>query len=272
MVRRRLGLFTDPSLPVLLFGHRGYSALAPENTLAAFQLLVDRGIPGAELDVQLSRDEAPVVVHDFDLKRTTGMAARVHDVELSTIRSLDAGSWFAPEFRGQGVPLLDEVLGRFGRRLYFDVELKWDRGEKNGLEERVIEVIRRHGLQDRCLLSSFNPLCILRARRLAPEIPTAHIWSHGRELPFILRHGEAALLAPAPLAKPEGARLRGWNAALLRLLGSRLVAWGVEEPEEALRLLRLGVRGLISNDPGRLKEALDYPRAVRIRPGRSARA
>ena len=189
-------------------------------------MLVDRGIPGAELDAQLSRDGVPVVVHDFNLKRTTGLAARVRDVELSAIRELDAGGWFAPEFRGQKVPLLEEVLARFGRRLYFDVELKWDRRKGNGLEERVIELIRRHGLEDRCLLSSFNPFCILRARRLAPELPTAHIWSNTPELPFILRHGEAALLAPGPLAKPEGARIRAWNAALLRLLGSRLRGLG----------------------------------------------
>jgi len=241
---------------VLLFGHRGYSALAPENTLAAFQLLADRGIPGAELDAQLSRDGVPVVIHDFDLKRTAGLDSRVRDVELSEMRGLDAGGWFSPEFRGQKVPLLDEVLARFGRRLYFDVELKWDRRKGNGLEERVIEVIRRHGLEERCLLSSFNPFCILRARRLAPEMATAHIWSNTSELPFILRHGEAALFAPGPLAKPAGAGLRAWNAALLRLLGSRVVAWGVEEPEEARRLLRLGVRGLISNDPGRLTGVL----------------
>ena len=259
MACRRRGLFSDPGLPVLLFGHRGYSALAPENTLAAFQLLVDRGIPGAELDAQLSRDGVPVVVHDFDLKRTTGLAARVRDVEASAIRGLDAGRWFSPEFRGEKVPLLEEVLARFGRRLYFDVELKWDRRAGNGLEERVIGLIRRHGLEERCLLSSFNPFCILRARRLAPELPTAHIWYRGRELPFILRHGEAALLAPGPLAKPEGARIRAWNAALLRRLGGRLVAWGVEEPEEARRLVRLGVRGLISNDPGRLRGALPAP-------------
>ena len=253
------GLFTDPRAPVLLFGHRGYSALAPENTLAAFGALTERGIPGAELDVQLSRDGEPVVIHDFTLMRTAGLQARVRDTPLAEIRALDAGGWYGTGFRGQKVPLLEEVFAEYGRRLYFDVELKWDSKPGNGLEEKVVAAIRRHGLAERCLLSSFNPYCILRARRLAPELPTAHIWTDSSELPFLLRHGGAALVLPGPLAKPEGIRIRAWNSGLLRLLGSRLVAWTVDDPQEARRLLRLGVRGLISNDPGRLKAAGLFP-------------
>jgi glycerophosphoryl diester phosphodiesterase len=254
-LRRRSGLFADPRGPLLLFGHRGYSALAPENTLAAFQALVDHGIPGAELDVQLSRDGVPVVIHDFSLARTAGLQARVRDTPLAAIRELDAGQWRGQEFRGQKVPLLEEVFDAFGGRLYFDVELKLASKAGNGLEQKVVEAIRRHGLQDRCLLSSFNPFCLLRARRLAPELPTAHIWDHSPELPGLLRHGAAAVLLPGPLAKPQSRRIRAWNAALFRLLGSRLLAWTVDDPEEARRLLELGVRGLISNDPGRLKQA-----------------
>ncbi len=254
-MRGRDGLFTDPRGPLLLLGHRGYSALAPENTLAAFQALVQRGIPGAELDVQLSRDGAPVVIHDFSLARTAGLEARVQDTPLQAIRELDAGQWRGAEFRGQKVPLLEEVFAAFGSNLYFDVELKWGGKAGNGLEQKVVALIRRHGLQGRCLLSSFNPYCLLRARRLAPELPTAHIWADSPELPPLLRLGAAAVLLPGPLAKPQGRSVRAWNAALFRLLGSRLLAWTVDDPLEARRLLGLGVRGLISNDPGRLKAA-----------------
>ena len=262
-MRRRSGLFADPRGALLLFGHRGYSALAPENTLAAFQALVDHDIPGAELDVQLSRDGVPVVIHDRSLARTAGLEARVQDTPLEAIRELDAGQWRGPEFRGQKVPLLEEVFDAFADRLYFDVELKWDSKAGNGLEQKVVEMIRRHGLESRCLLSSFNPYCLLRARRLAPELPTAHIWADTPELPPLLRHGAAAVLLPGPMAKPQGGRIRAWNAALFRLLGSSLLAWTVDDPAEGRRLLALGVRGLISNDPGRLKAAGLFERSLR---------
>jgi glycerophosphoryl diester phosphodiesterase len=240
---------------LLLFGHRGYSALAPENTLAAFQALVDRGIPGVELDVQLSSDGYPVVIHDWSLARTAGLQAKVRDTPLEAIRELDAGQWRGAEFRGQKVPLLEEVFAAYADRLYFDVELKCNSKDGSGMEQKVVAMVRRHGLEGRCLLSSFNPYCILRVRRLAPELPTAHIWSDSPELPALLRRGAAAVLRPGPLAKPEAKRIRAWNTALFRLLGSRLLAWTVDDPQEARRLLELGVRGLISNDPGRLRNA-----------------
>ncbi len=240
----------------LLFGHRGLSAAAPENTLAAFQLLIDRGIPGAELDVQLSRDRHLVVLHDFGLLRTTGCAAQVRESELSAIRALDAGSWFSPRFRAERIPLLEEVFESCGERLYYDIELKWDRKEANGLEQELLACIRRHGLEARCLLSSFNPYCVRRLRSLAPELPAAHIWANNRALPFLLRHGEAGLLFPTPFIKPAADRITPLRALAYRLRGSRILAWTVDEEEEARRLLRLGVRGLISNDPVRLRDAL----------------
>jgi glycerophosphoryl diester phosphodiesterase len=248
-------LLEDGSRP-LLFGHRGYSAIAPENTLAAFQALLEHGIPGAELDVQLSRDGRLMVIHDFNLQRVTGLDAAVRESDSSAIRALDAGSWVAPQFRGQRVPLLEEVLASCGERLYYDIELKWDRKEANGLEEAVVACLRRHGLQRRCLLSSFNPYCIARLRRLTPQLPTAHIWTDSRELPFLLRHGEAGLLLPTPFIKPEAGRISPLRALTYRLLGSRMLAWTVDDGEEARRLLRLGVRGFISNDPGGLRGEL----------------
>jgi glycerophosphoryl diester phosphodiesterase len=253
--RRGSLLLADGRRP-LLFGHRGYCAAAPENTLAAFRALLEHGIPGAELDVQLTRDGKPAVTHDFNLRRVTGLDAAVRETDSSALRALDAGSWFAPRFRGERVPLLEEVLEACGERLYYDIELKWDRKEANGLEEVVVSCVRRHGLEGRSLFSSFNPYCIARLRRLAPELPAAHIWTNSRELPFLLRHGEAGLLLPTPFIKPEARRISPLRALTYRLLGSRMLAWTVDEEGEARRLLRLGVRGLISNDPVRLREAL----------------
>lgn len=248
-------LLADGRRP-LLFGHRGCSAAAPENTLAAFQALLDNGIAGAELDVQLTRDGELVVIHDFNLRRVTGHDAEVRETDYNAIRSLDAGSWFSPRFAGERVPRLSEVFETCGDRLYYDLELKWDRRRSNGLERKVVALIRRYGLEARCLVSSFNPFCIVRLRRLAPRLPSAHIWADRRELPFLLRHGEAGYLLPTPFIKPEASRITRLRAASYRLLGSRILAWTVNEEREAARLLGLGVHGLISDEPVRLRQAL----------------
>lgn len=242
---------------VLLFGHRGYSALAPENTLAAFSALLERDIPGVELDVRLSRDGKVMVIHDENLKRVTGVDARVDECTASRLRRLDAGGWFGDSFRGEKIPLLEEVFELLGDRLYYDVELKWDRRQGGGLEEAVIERIRGHGLSERCLISSFNPYCVRRIQTLAPELPTAHIYARHRGVPLLLRRGLAGLVIPTPFMKPRCTQIGAASALLLRrIYHSRILAWTVDDTAEATRLLHLGVHGLISNHPGKIKAAL----------------
>jgi glycerophosphoryl diester phosphodiesterase len=242
---------------VMLFGHRGYSALAPENTLAAFALLVQHGIPGVELDVHLSRDGKVVVIHDENVKRVTGVDALVRDCRASKLKGMDAGSWFGEPFRDEGIPLLDEVFELLGDRLYYDIELKWAQKRGGGLEEAVLKRIRSHGMTGRCLISSFNPYCIRRMQAIAPEIPTAHIYARHRDVPLLLRRGQAGVFVPTPYMKPRSSQVNPVSSfALRRILRSRILAWTVDDPAEATRLLHLGVRGIISNHPSKIKAAV----------------
>ena len=240
--------------PLLLFGHRGYSALAPENTLAAFTVLLEHKIPGVELDVQLSRDGKVVVIHDENVKRVTGLDALVQDCSARELRKLDAGGWFNKSFRGQRIPLLDEVFELLGDKVYYDVELKWGQRRSCGLEEAVVERIRSHALVERCLISSFNPYCIRKTRQLVPDIPTAHIYSRHSSIPLLLRHGEAGIAIPTPFMKPWSNQVNLFSSFFIRrVLKSQILTWTVDDPEEATRLVHLGVRGLISNHPGKIK-------------------
>ncbi len=235
----------------LLFGHRGYSRLAPENTLAAFRLLLEHGIPGVELDVHLCASGEPVVIHDSDLKRVTGLDGRVEQTPWSRLRELDAGGWFDAAFAGERLPLLDEVFALLGRAVYYDVELKSAGRGRRALAERVLGCIRAHGLEDRCLLSSFDPFCLRAVERLAPGQPTALIWSRERGVHPLLRHGEGRLITRSPVLKPRHTLVRPRPAG-----GRPVVTWTVDDPQVAQRLLRMGVRGLVSNDPGRIRPAL----------------
>lgn len=246
-----------PAHSIFLFGHRGYSALAPENTLAAFSVLLEHRIPGVELDVQLTRDGRIVVIHDENVKRVTGLDALVQDCSASELRDLDAGGWFDKSFRGERIPLLDEVFELLGDKVYYDVELKWEQRRSRGLEEAVLECIRSHKLEDHCLISSFNPYCIRTTRRLNRDIPTAHIYSKHSSIPFVLRHGEAGIAVPTPFMKPRSNQVNLISSFLIRrVLNSGILTWTVDDPQEAAHLVHIGVRGLISNHPGKIKAVL----------------
>src|SRR5512145_3180337 len=105
------------SLPhPFIFAHRGASAHAPENTLAAFQLALAQHADGIELDVKLTADGHVVVIHDPTIERTTGAKGRVKDMSLADLRSLDAGSFFAQTFQREKIPTLEEVFETMGKR------------------------------------------------------------------------------------------------------------------------------------------------------------
>jgi glycerophosphoryl diester phosphodiesterase len=243
--------------PPLLFGHRGYSRLAPENTLPAFRLLLEHDIPGVEVDVRLCRSGEAVIFHDADLKRITGRSARVEDLSLEELRSLDAGAWFSPAFAGTRIPLLSEVFELLGDRVYYDLELKWDKVGTGMLEPAVLELIEAFGLRDNCLVSSFNPFCVRHFEKLGGGIPTALIYSRNGEMWPIFRHGQGRLLCRSPIIKPHHLQVRSVSSFLhRRLFRTPIYAWTVDEPEEVDRLLALGVSGIYANDPGRIKKHL----------------
>ena len=120
-----------------------------------------------------------------------------------------------------------------------------------------LERIHSHGMSERCLISSFNPYCIRRIQAMAPEIPTAHIYASHREVHPLLRLGQAGMIIPTPYMKPRSPQVNLISSFVLRrLLSSQILAWTVDDPGEAARLMHLGVRGIISNHPSRIKAAL----------------
>jgi glycerophosphoryl diester phosphodiesterase len=233
----------------LIWAHRGASAEAPENTLAAFSLAHQQGADGVELDAQRCASGEAVVVHDDSLVRTTGFAALVTHASWSVLRTLDAGSWKSERFRGEQIPLLAEVLEEFPGLV--NVELKCDRADDAGLTTEVVRVVRAARAGERVLISSFNPLCLWRARALAPEIPRAVLFEADQH--WALRSalapalGASALHPEHVLATP--ARVERWSRR-----GYAVSCWTVDEPEEAARLHRSGVGGIFTNRPGLLRQ------------------
>jgi len=234
----------------LILAHRGASRIAPENTLVAFRLALEQGADGLELDVQLSRDGVSVVFHDPELSRTTDGRGRISEKTLAELRTLDAGKWFDPRFAGERIPTLEEVFEAFGDRALYNIELKAFGVQDDGLVQAVVACIRRYGLTHRTLLSSFNPLTLRRAWRLAPEIPRGLLVD--LDLPLPLRRAWLAFLAPHQARHLSFRMIDERTVSWCRRRGLAVVAWTVNDLQEAERLIRLRVDALITDDPALL--------------------
>src|SRR3972149_5202117 len=138
----------DPFPQPVIFAHRGASACAPENTLAAFQLALEQGAPAIEFDVKLTSDGQVVVIHDQTANRTTDGAGNVANLPLAALRELDAGSWLSAAFRGERIPSLDEVFEALGKKLFMNVELTNYATSFDTLIPKVAHLVKKHGLEN----------------------------------------------------------------------------------------------------------------------------
>lgn len=236
----------------LVFAHRGLSSEAPENTMASFGRARAAGIPGIELDVHLTADGSLAVIHDDTTARTSpGSSLRVEESSMADLKALDIGSWKDTACAGERVITLSELFEAFGGDFYYDIEIKQRVAADRGLEATLARVLSDARMDaGRIVVSSFNPLCIGRFKRLAPAIPTAIIYRENGELPWYLRHGEGRWLGSADLLKPRHSMVRPAAMAVRRAFGGRpVLPWTVDDPAEAARLVGLGCVGVVSNAP-----------------------
>ncbi len=236
----------------LIFGHRGAMAKAPMNTLAAFDLAYKKGADGIELDVQLCKDGSAVVIHDHSVDATSNSAGNVADFTLAELKALDAGAWFAPDFAGERIPTLDEVCRQFGRKLLLNIEIKSSGASAGALEAAVAASITRHRLENRVIVSSFNPLALRQFKALRAEVMLGFLYSPTKspETEALMRHIRHE--ARHPWQDSIDAAYMSWARANTFYVN----AWTVNEPERARQLRRLGVNAIITDDPAAMRGAL----------------
>lgn len=227
----------------LVIAHRGASAAAPENTLAAFRLAAELGADGIELDVRGTADGQLVVLHDASVDRTTDGTGGVAALTLDQLRRFDAGKKFGPSFRGERIPLLSEVFDVARGRLLVDVEVK-----AAGVEAALLDLIGRMKMTDSVLISSFDARVVARIRDLAPEISVGLLQSAADP------NAAVALRAAAYL--PEVATLTADVVATCRRHGLRVITWTVKAEREGREALHLGVDGIIADDPVLIRKML----------------
>lgn len=228
----------------LIIGHRGASADAPENTLAAFALAQAQGADGIEFDVQLSADGWPVVIHDAQLDRTTNGRGLVSQKTVAELQELDAGE-------GQSIPTLDELFETLGPNFLYNVELKTKALRDDGLAAAVADRIQAHHLEQQAVVSSFNPWAVRWARRhLTRTTWVAHL-SYKKGLQRFKR-----LLSSSEAIHPHFRMVDADFMVWAAKMGWRVHVWTVDEPADAQRLTQLGIHAIITNKPRLLRESL----------------
>jgi glycerophosphoryl diester phosphodiesterase len=230
-----------------IFAHRGSSAFAPENTFAAFTLAVDQHADAIELDAILSSDGQVVVIHDQTVDRTTNGTGRVNRLTFLELKKLDAGSHFNATFKGEKIPSLAEVFATLGNRIFINVELKNYASPGDDLPDRVVELVRKYALEQSILFSSFNPLALLRAYRLLPELPLGLLTVKGNK-GAVLRTWLGRLI-------PHQALHPAWKDVNPRMVrnnhhfGYRVHPYTVNDPSVMQNLFKAGVDGIYTDNP-----------------------
>ena len=231
---------------VLVVAHRGAAGAAPENTLASVRRALDDGADWVEIDVQETRDGHVVVVHDSDFMKLAGNPLKVWEGDLAEIRQIDVGSWFDPEFAGQKVPTLEEVLAAVRGRSRLVIELKYY-GHDQQLEQRVVDIVESMGMADQVVVMSLKLPGIERLKALRPE------WTAGllaaTALGDLTRLDLDFLAVNQKLATPAFIK-RAHDS------GKGVYVWTVDDGLSLSRWMSMGVDGVITNEPALAKDIL----------------
>jgi len=233
--------------PPIIFGHRGTSKYAPENTIAAFELALQQGAQAFELDTMLSADGIPVVIHDRTVDRTTNGFGKVDQLSTKKLRTLDAGSTFSPKFANEKIPLLEEVFTKFKNRALINVELKKYHNTFDKLPEKVFEIAKRIDVLDQLLFSSFTPSYLIRIRRLISDAPVALICSTGAS-GYLSRSKVFSWISPDYI-HPHFKDISEPFIEKQHQMNRRVNAWTVNQSADMIELIMHGVDGIITNDP-----------------------
>jgi glycerophosphoryl diester phosphodiesterase len=239
-------MLTSLTQPVI-FAHRGASAHAPENTLAAFDLALAQHADAIELDVKLSADGHAIVIHDPTLDRTTGIHGRVKDLSLAELQSLDAGSFFSERYRGEKIPTLEAVFETVGKRTFINVELTNYMTPRDQLVETVCMLVKKFGLQNRVMFSSFFASNLSKAQAYLPEVPGGLLafdgWLGAWARSFGFNFGRYEALHPyLKDVTPE-------QVQRVHRLKRRIHVWTVNAAEDMRRLFHWGVDAIFTDDP-----------------------
>lgn len=244
----------------MLLGHRGAAGEAPENTMLSFKAALEGGAHGVELDVMMTADRQLVVFHDYTLQKRLPLQGVIRKLTFQQLRNVDLSQYFQirtrqpvpPPFRGALAPTLEEVLQYYQKhpKAILNIEMKNEDIFDQGHEQETYRLVQKYKMQDRVIVSSFNPFSMWRFRRIAPTLPRGLIYS--KDTAFYLRDLWLLSLARPDALHPNFKIVDEAYIRWARKHGFAVNVWTVNEEKDMQRMIRLGVDAIITDFPQRL--------------------
>ncbi|MGN0168191.1 MAG: glycerophosphodiester phosphodiesterase [Acetatifactor sp.] len=243
---------------MLIFAHRGYSGRYPENTMLAFQKAVEAGCDAIELDVQLTKDGVPVIIHDEKIDRTTDGTGFVKDYTYEELKRFNAAAKFPQVTDFERIPLFEEYCAWAAEHgICTNIEIKTGVVYYRDIEKKTVDLVKKYQLEKQVMFSSFNHLSLMRIKELMPEAECGALL------------GERGLGNAGYYCKTYGfecyhpgyASLTDEVVAECKDHGIKLNVWTVNDMEGLDRLYHWGCEGIITNYPGVCRSFLDARRA-----------
>jgi len=238
-----------------IIAHRGIPTLAPENTMASFNVVVNHDVKWIETDLSITKDEKVFVIHDDKLNRTTNQSGSIETVDSSEVLNADAGYWFAEKFRGEKVPTLDQLIDFLNiHKINANIELKGVVGDNaNYLADRLVEefakALDRLDEHVELIISSFNPIMLEKMYKLKPDLKYAVLFSRatlGDDWNLVMQ------ACHAKIVHPDSSGLTEAKVKQMKDYGYEINVWTVDDINRAQELLSWGVDGVITNIADRM--------------------
>ena len=236
-----------PLFGTYITAHRGYSSVAPENTLVSIQAAIDAMSDYVEIDVQETKDGVVVLLHDTNLKRTTGVNQLIWNLTYDEISALNAANYMPKTYETLQIPTLEEALLLCQNSIYMNIEMKINSHEQ-ALVEKVVELIQKYDMEDQCVITSTNYGALRRVKEITEDIKTGYIMS--------LAYGYFYNSEYADFFSVKSSFITRDMVLLAHSYGKEVHAWTVNRISEIERMKQLGVDNIITDYPIHVRETI----------------
>ncbi len=251
----------DQKKNIMIVGHRGAAAHAPENTIAAIELAIELGANTIEIDLRQTKDGVPVALHDSGVDRTTDGDGDISDLTFEDIRKLDAGSWFDEKYSGEKIPSLQEVIDALSDTTILIIEFKGGLGEYDKIEERTIQIVQDSDISDRVILKSFDPNQLELIQELDDSFPLLYVYA--LRIPWLHMIIDTGITFGSvydfdvEYLQPHIWFLSESFVEDAQEKGYKIIAWGVNDPDTIIGAINIGVDGIETDYPERVYKILN---------------